>query len=162
MTLQRGLWSGLWRTGFTAGVSYVCLINSIRAAIPAHLIFLDLIIINVSWISSSCSFLHLSVIYSSFGPNIPLNTVFFHRQKTKGKILFVSVFKIYGFRHQARALLHAATKRPPSQNLTTFSFWKRILLHWLGWAVGWLVNWSISQSIMQLGASYWLVSWLVS
>jgi hypothetical protein len=79
-----GLPSGLFPSGFPTNNLYTVLFSPIHTTWPAHLItpeLINLIILGKEYKSCSslsCSFLHLSITSSLFGPNILLSTLFSH------------------------------------------------------------------------------------
>jgi hypothetical protein len=72
-----GLTSRLFPSGFLTNNLHAVLFFPIRATCPAHLILHDLIILIIlDEEYKPCSFLHLPVTSSIFGPNILLSTLF--------------------------------------------------------------------------------------
>jgi hypothetical protein len=80
--LRLGLPSGLFPSSFPTKSYMHFSTLFMRATFPAHLIFLDLIILIMLrkdyklWSSSLCTYLQPPVTSSLFGPNILLNTLF--------------------------------------------------------------------------------------
>jgi hypothetical protein len=80
--LRLGIPSGLFPSGFSTNNLDTFLFYPIRATYPAHLIFLDLIILIILGEEhklcscSLCSLLHPPLTPSLFGPNVVLSTLY--------------------------------------------------------------------------------------